>query len=140
VSSLLRRYLDPLTGTKDCGSWHVRHRPWSPHPRQCHVPGCPEHPEIGVWWSSEPSRDVVQVLRAAGEHLPADTHQVYVCEPHGGMIGASAKAAGVGHRVLVNGLPADAGVWRNVQTVPPRVLVRWLAAVPAQVSAKGTVL
>ena len=109
----------------ECGSWPVRHHPYSPHPPQCEVPGCAEHPESRVVWATDPQFDVRAA--AIAPELPAGAAAMWVCGPCRRVIGATVTAAGYGHRVVLGGCPADRGIWR-AEPVPAETLHRWLAA------------
>ena len=127
-----------LAGPDDCGSWYVRHAPWSPHPPQCQAPRCTEHPVESIIWSANPRRDLSVVLRTAAGEWPADADMAWVCKPHSEVIGVSAAEAGVGGRVLVGGIHADVQRWpQHVQPVDPQTLMDWLAAVPDHIVRPG---
>ena len=121
MAELLQR----LIGTDDCGSWHVRHSPYSPHPPCCQAGGCSEHPDTSVVWA-DGLRPVV-VAKDFAEPIPPDIHFLYVCHHHGSVIGATVAAAGYGSSVVIGGIPADRGVWA-AEPVPAATLKHWLTA------------
>lgn len=118
----------------DCGSWHEGTGPTRRIRPRCQVPDCAVHAHIGVWWSTSPGRVLRQaILSSGGERLPADLHLVFACVPDSAVIGAPAVAAGVGQRLIVEGIDASEGRRRGAEPVSPQTLMVWLAAGPGRV-------
>jgi hypothetical protein len=121
----MAEFLQRLLGTNDCGSWDVRHPPYSPHPPHCQAGECTEHPSTSIVWA-DGLRPVV-VAKDFADPLPPDIHFLWVCSHHGSVIAATVAAAGYGSSVVIGGLPADVVPW-DAEPVPAATLKHWLTA------------